>query len=254
MAFPRAIHNKHGWRVVVMQSWSCVSSGVPARVKGLVCISAGAAVVLWTEGCQAIPVKMPLPLPQSITAGTCKLKSGQICSVNVPKLRLYHLLMSFSGYFNSRRCCYIQPHARRGAWFANWQEWSYFNSFSALKAHSTSLLGIVSPHFISVLRSLKQMMLARRIFCSVKFYNLILVSASYLEEEAKINPSTISSDVFIWKLKANANCRGEVTWRYQMITSCFSWVPLSSSEYIRKVHNESKQKQAYASLCASEGL
>lgn len=69
------------------------------------------------------------------------------------------------------------------------------------------------------------MMLARRIFCSVKYYNLVLVSAAHLEEEAKINPSTILSDSFIWKLRANANCRGEVTWRYQMITSCFSWVP-----------------------------
>jgi len=54
-------------------------------------------------------------------------------------------------------------------------------------------------------------MLARKIFCSVKYYSLLLVSASHLEEEAKINPSTISPDVFIWKLEANANCREEVT-------------------------------------------
>lgn len=168
---------------------------------------------------------MALNLPQSITAGTWKLKTGGICSINVPKLCLYHLLASSSGCLISRRCCYVQTCACCGAWFANWEEWSCFNSFSPLKAHSTSLLGIVFPHFLSVLRSLKQIMLARRIFCSIKYYNLILVSASHLEEEAKINPSTILSDVFIWKLKANANCRGEVTWRYQMITSCFSWVP-----------------------------
>lgn len=62
------------------------------------------------------------------------------------------------------------------------------------------------------------------IFCSVKYYSLILEAASCLQEEAKINPITISSDVFIWKLKANADCRGEITWRYQIIISYLSWV------------------------------
>lgn len=47
------------------------------------------------------------------------------------------------------------------------------------------------------------MMLARRIFCSVKYYNLILVSASHLQEEAKINPSTIS-----WELRAMQTAQG----------------------------------------------
>lgn len=166
----------------------------------------------------------------------CDTKPSTVCYCRYLEIKNWgnlfcqHTQTVFEPSFDEFEClisgrCSVQTHACHGAWLANWQEWSYFNSFSALKAHSASLLGIVFPHFISVLRSLKQMMLARRIFCSIKYYNLILVSTSHLEEEAKINPSTISSDVFIWKLKANANCRGEVTWRYQMITSCFSWVP-----------------------------
>lgn len=61
-------------------------------------------MVLWAEECHTITVKMPLPLvtpnlPQSVTAGTWKLKTGEICSVSIPKLCLNHLLMSLSVSF-----------------------------------------------------------------------------------------------------------------------------------------------------------
>lgn len=167
--------------------------------------------------------------PQSISAGMWKLKlekpvlpAPQSCVRTLG----WQALVTLS--FKGDAVVFGLPSAGCSAgpcclsWLANREEWCYPNSFSA---HNTSLLAIVFAHFISAPQSLKQIMWARKILCSVKYYNLLVVSASHLEEEAKINPSTILSDVLIWKLKANANCREEVTWRYQMITSYLSWLP-----------------------------
>lgn len=49
---------------------------------------------------------------------------------------------------------------------------------------------------------------------------------------------------------AEGKSHGDIRWLQAVSLGC----RLSPSEYIRKVHNESKQKQACASLCTSEGL
>lgn len=45
--------------------------------------------------------------------------------------------------------------------------------------------------------------------CTVKYYSLALISVSYLKKKVKICLGTISSDPFISKLEAHADCIDE---------------------------------------------
>lgn len=195
-----------------------------------------------------------LNLPRSITAGTWKLKTGGIVLSmyqNCVCTTFWRVLVDVSfqgGVVMFRPVPAVEPDLPTGkneaililsqlskltaplclelffhTFFQFWEAWNR----SCWQGEYSALSSIITLFWY------QQVILRRRL-------KLILALFRPTSSSGNSKPMQI----------AEGRSHGDIRWLQAVSLGCL----LSSSEYIRKVHNESKQKQAYTSLCTSEGL